>query len=187
MKRLMIVLTVACVVGGAAAVVWLPGCNGGSSNRPRAPKAQAYVCESCGHKFGVPNDIPVKQRLYPPIVCPKCGKQTAVRAYVYTPRGGGEPVIYKYEKYTDKQIDAMIKYRDQTPVEQLEFEDPETIISSGGDSSLLRYADEEKWFNPAREPSKDRPFTKPQKRFRPIIPVFPKDWPVEKPENLKQR
>ena len=39
----------------------------------RPPKAQAYVCEGCGYRFGVPFDLPVRQQVFPPIVCPKCG------------------------------------------------------------------------------------------------------------------
>jgi len=187
MKRLITVLTVACVVAGTMGVVWLAGCNGSNSDRPKAPKAQAYLCESCGHKFGMSLSIPVKQKLFPPIVCPKCGKRTAVRAYLYVPKGGGEPVIYRYEKYTDKQIEAMEKYRDSTPVEQLQFEDPETIFAMEQDAPLMKYADEDKWFNPAKEPAKSRPFSELQTRFKNIIPVFPESWPIEKRDNLKQR
>jgi len=153
----------------------------------RPPKAQAYVCEGCGYRFGVPFDLPVRQQVFPPIVCPKCGRREAVRAYLYLPRDGGQAVLYRYEKYREDQILWMTEYRDTTPEERLMLEPPEVALAAEGEAQLTRYADSDAWFSPTERPEKLRPFADMMGRFKSPIPVFPADWPVVSRKKLRQR
>ena len=59
-----------------------------SGDGPPPPRAAAaYICQETGRKFGVP----LGAKVYPPIVNPRTGHRTLVRAHVYVPKGGGRP------------------------------------------------------------------------------------------------
>ena len=176
------------LLGAVAVLGVLAGCNGDAQNdRPRAPKAQAYLCEACGYGFGVPMNVPLKERLFPPMVCPKCKERTAVRATFYIPKDGGKPVLYKLTKYTDEQVKKMETYRDAIEEEHQGEQDPEGILAELGESAMEKYPDQDKWFSPGKNPNLVKPFSEIRAKFKHIIPMFPEDWPVVPRDELKQR
>jgi DNA-directed RNA polymerase subunit RPC12/RpoP len=181
------------IVGG---VVLLSGCNGGGGKQVSLPKARAYYCEDCKATFGVPLSLPVREQIYPPIVCPLCGKRSAVEAYYYMPKGAAEdakPVLYSLVKYGDDQIKAFESYIRALPADDSPAEAPEVALAPetpGGFHMYVKYAGDDKWLKSWG----DSPQTKaPQaenaekrEKFKSIFPVFDSEWTVYPRDQLKQ-
>jgi hypothetical protein len=166
----------------ATGLAALGGC-GGKRSDIRAAKAVPYVCESCGYKFGIPlpTEIPPKQAVFPPIVCPQCKKQTAVQAFFCTPKGGGEPKLMWYNKYTDAQIKQMEEYRDSHSEEELKENPPDRVLNSLGEFWLYKLPGSSEW--QAQSP----PPQMWMKEVKSPLAVFPDDWPIIPLDQVKQR
>lgn len=188
MKRFAPVCLLAAVM--SVAVMLLAGCGGPDKNEIPAPqKAISYVCENCGHQFGIPTDTPPKQRVFPPFVCPKCGERTAVEVSYYEERDTGKLIEYSRTKWTDEQIRFMERYVQETPEEELAVATPEMEMERRHMPPLVKYPSHpgsDHWFNPMRQPELDRPITGERERFRSMVPRFPKDWPIVEASELKQ-
>lgn len=187
-------LALACVAILAAALVPLAGCGKGKEREIKAPKAQTHHCESCGVDFGVTFDREaVKKQVYPPFVCPKCGKRTAVRSILLMPKEGTEAVVYCYEKYSDEQIRQLEKIRNEIPEEQLvRGESPEGILNvemgeAGG--PMIKYPGSDRWLSPANPQDRQlfKPFDDRVKNYKSFMPIFPEGWPTYEWDDLKQR
>jgi len=122
-----------------AVAVSVFGCGGGSggASGPGRSNYVTYVDDLTGEKFLVPwsDDI------YPPIVNPKTGQRTLVRAYVYTPKDGGPPRAFYYEKYTDAQIKAMNEYAKTAKPDMLAEMPPDMWLSTQNEGPLQRRPD----------------------------------------------
>jgi hypothetical protein len=164
---------------------------GGGGGGIEVPRLAAFECMQCQYQFGVP----LQHEAWPPLKCPKgCGGE-AVSVVMLVPRGGGEPEIVRYERYTRQQIQAMRAYRDQLlsepdGQERLEHFPPEAWIAAeeGLGGRWVRYPKMEgsPWISPEQMTAHDSPAARYDRelfsQYR-IIPVFPKGWPPE--ENVE--
>ena len=144
-------------------------------------KAQAYQCEETGERFG----LPLGAKVFPPIVNPKTGKRTLVRAHVFISKTSGEPKVLWYEKFTDEQIKAMEKYVKNTPPEIIADMPPDTILSEQTDGPLIKKPGGQ-WttFRQRLDDPRLEPDTSDAKT---IFEVYPENWgKILKPEQIKQ-
>ena len=155
----------------------------------QAPKAVAYQCESCGYTFGIPTNVAV----YPPIVCPKCTKRTAVRAHIYEPADGGPPKVFYFTKYSDAQIKIMEDAISNNEPDMLaDLGGPEGYLAGMNDGPSTKAAGGNQWVTFAQgnqNPQLTVNLRGQIKRNRPIE-VFPKDdpnWPIVDKDDVRQR
>lgn len=178
------VLTLAAV----ASIALLNGCGGSDANRPKLPKATSYYCESCQYIFGIPTDTPIRERVYPLMVCPKCGKRTVAQAFYYTPKAGGKPELYKLMKYSDDQIRAFEAYIKSQPVDSTEFMSPDEALALEGIQTYDKFAGTDKWLRTwgAEPESRPNQLQEMRSKFKSIITVFDPEWPIMPATEVKQ-
>ena len=191
MNRIKILGAVGVVLLLILIITMATGGRGGRRKLPyEMPKAVAYECTKCTYKFGVP----LQAEVWPPLKCPKCSGE-AVQATILQPVDGGEPQIVRYERFTRRQVEAMRKYRDsilqeENGQERLNETPPEVWLT--GDDTLggrwIRYAlvPNSQWISPQQFNSMESGTEQVEQEIRrkyKIVPVFPKDWPIE--ENVE--
>ena len=157
------------------------GCIGGGEP-PLPRQAAAYICEETGEKFGVP----LGAKVYPPIVNPRTGRRTLVRAHVYVPKAGGQPRALWCSKYTDQQIKAMEEYARKTPKEILADEPPLSRLAKQNDGSLIKKPGGQ-WVTFQQRLEKPSLNIDVGREAETIFEVYPEDWgEILEGDRLKQ-
>lgn len=179
------------VLAATAGALLLAGCNGGGGKGiPKSPKATSYLCEECKYVFGIPTDTPMTERIYPPMVCPQCSKRAAVQAFYYEPKAGGKPDLYKMLKYSDEQIRAFEAYIKSLPADSKNAPSPEEALAAEGFQTLEKYPGTDKWLRTWGDKPEGRPpltaLNEIRDKYKSIIPVFDKDWPIKEAKEIKQ-
>ena len=177
-------IVAALVVIVAIIMIFGIDCGGG---RPPIPgyterKAQTYICDETGEKFGVP----VGAKVFPPIQNPKTGKRTLVRAHVYVPKGGGEPKALWYSKYADAHIKAMEKYVKNTRPEMVRDMPPDAWLSQQNEGPMIKRPDGQ-WVTYQQLLHRQGFLSDIQRGAHGIFEVYPKNWgPILTDEQIKQ-
>lgn len=184
-------MSVVGMVALATGAVMLAGCgDDGKANRPKTPKATSYLCESCKYVFGMPTDTPMRERRYPLMVCPECGKRSVVQAFYYEPKAGGEPELYKVLKYTDEQIKAFEAYLKSVPADDPNVPSPEEVMAVEGIKTMEKYPGTDKWLRTWGDSPESRPtqtfLTEVREKYKSIIQVFDSKWPIREATEIKQ-
>lgn len=170
------------VLAALALATTIAGCGGGAGDEdaPTPLRYYVYECEDTGRRFGVPIDAEV----YPPIVCPETGKRTAVRAHFFVPKGGDEPELSYYTKYTDEQIRRMEAYRNSADPEQLEATPPAAMLNELGEYPLKKEPGSDRWLTWAEQ--QRRPAVADLKERKYPWEVVPKGIEVVDEDQIKQ-
>jgi hypothetical protein len=188
-KRGRALMPAAVALAVVGLTLWAAGC-GKSEPKIKMAKAEAYHCENCQHVFGVPFGLSPSEKLFPPIVCPKCSQRTAVRASYYTPKGGGAPELYRLWRYTDKQIRICEKYIKSLP-EDSHAPSIEEVMGSEQTEQEIKYPSKgNKWLKAWGQSQQGmamyEELNEMKARFKSTVEVFDPEWPIYEREDLKQ-